>query len=117
MGEQIMDKRKFSRVNVSMAAAIKTDDFFILCNIGDLSLQGLFIKSHLKIHDNEPVNVMIYGPNRTFFLRATAVHNNDAGTGFMIHEIGQPALTELKKIIASKLDDAMDSFNTSATIH
>lgn len=84
-----------------MTAAIKTDNLYSLCKIGDVSLQGLFIKTGTPIRHDETVNIMVYGPNGKFGLHATVVHSGDSGAGLMIEEFDSDALSEWKGVVES----------------
>ncbi len=97
-------KRIFTRVDVSMAAAIRADNLSILCKVVNLSLKGLFVKTSITIPPGEMVNVLVYGPNRKFYLHATVVHSGNTGTGLRIDRIGAISLPELKGIMESALN-------------
>ncbi|WP_223923910.1 PilZ domain-containing protein [Geobacter sp. AOG2] len=99
-----MNTRRFSRVEVSAQATIEYGEQTISCEIMEISLRGLFIKTDAKIPVNQPVHVKASYFQREFQFPATVIYENDQGLGLKINEIDLPSFIQLRELIASKIE-------------
>jgi len=97
--------RKFSRVELSAQATIEYEDQTIACEIMEISLRGLFIKTEAKIPVNRPVYLNASYFKKDFHFPATVIYEKDQGLGLKINEIDLFSFIQLRELIASKIED------------
>jgi len=103
-----VNTRRFSRVEVSAQATIEYDGQTIPCEIMEISLRGLLIKTGAKIPVNQPVHINASYFKKDFHFPATVIYEQNQGLGLKIDEIDLLSFIQLRELIASKIEDPDD---------
>jgi len=101
-----MNYRNFTRVDISEFASVKHGERIFFGNVKNISLQGLYVKTHEEIPLNLPVEVTVYNfPNKSIRLLANVVRQDVYGVGIQIKEMDTDSFVKLKNVIEEKCDD------------
>ncbi len=100
-----VNTRRFSRVELSAQATVEYGDKTITCEIMEISLRGLLIKTGEKIPVNQRVHIKASYFRKSFHFPATVIYENEHGLGLKIDEINLPSFIQLRELIASKIED------------
>jgi hypothetical protein len=101
-----MNYRNFTRVDISEFASVKYGERIFFGNVKNISLQGLYVKTHEEIPLNIPVEVTVYqSPNISIRLLANVVRQDLSGVGIQIKEMDTNSFVKLKNVIEEKCDD------------
>ena len=101
-----MTNRNFTRVNYSAAAAIQYGNDQIMCNTGNLSIHGMYLKTESDLPVNESVHVTVYNSNQSSFnVHAHIVRKEAHGVGLQINTLSANAFAQLRDIVSEKCND------------
>ena len=101
-----MNTRNFTRVNYSVEAAIHIGDDIVMCNTGNLSINGMYLKTEYVLPLYEPVHVTVYDTNKTSFnVCAKIVRKEAYGVGLQIHDLSANSFAQLRDIVSDKCHD------------
>lgn len=105
-----MSTRKFSRVNFTVDATIKSIERQFHGDVKDLSMSGLFMLTNERLHLGEPVDISIIligtSPEIEVNFNGEVSRIDDKGLGFTFKKMDLDSYTHLKNIIAYNIDDA-----------
>jgi hypothetical protein len=101
-----MEKRNFTRVEFSECASVKHDNQVFFCDIKNISLQGLFIKTDQELPLNAAVEITVYkSSDSSFRLRANVVRCEEMGLGMQIMRIDVNSFVQLRDLVAMQCND------------
>jgi len=101
-----MNKRDFTRVELSEWASVKYEEQIFFGDVGNVSLQGLFIKTEHEIPLYAPVEVTVYhSPATSIHLSASVVRREEHGFGMQIRELDVNSFVHLRNVVAKKCHD------------
>jgi len=101
-----MNYRNFTRVDISEFASLKHGERIFFGNVKNISLQGLYVKTHEEIPVDIPVEVTVYHcPNNSIRLLANVVRQDVSGVGIQIREMDTNSFVKLKNVIEEQCDD------------
>jgi len=101
-----MNYRNFTRVDISEFASVKQGERIFFGNVINVSLQGLYVKTHEEIPLNIPLEVTVYHtPNNSIRLLANVVRQDVSGVGIQIKEMDTNSFVKLKNVIEEHCDD------------
>jgi len=105
-GIVLMEKRNFTRVALSECASVKHDDQVFFCDIENVSLQGLFVKTYQEIPLHTAVEITVYHPPASSFrLQAKVVRCEDSGVGLQVKGIDVNSFVRLRDVIEMGCND------------
>ena len=101
-----MNYRNFTRVDFSEFASIKFDEKVYFGNVENISLQGLFIKTHEEIPLNTPVDVAVYHTSdHSIRFSAAVVRLENSGIAMRIRKMDSYSFFQLKNVVAERCPD------------
>jgi hypothetical protein len=101
-----MNTRNFTRVNYTAGAAIKFGSEVVLCKTGNLSIQGMYLKTENDLPLNEPVHVTVYKSNESSFkVDAKIIRKEEGGVGLQINGVSARSFAQLRDIITDHCTD------------
>lgn len=101
-----MNSRDFTRVNYSVGASIKYGNELVLCNTGNLSLRGMYLKTDHEIPLNIPVHVTVYHSSQASLkLNAKVVRKEGNGIGLQINNLNVNTFVQLRNIVTENSSD------------
>ena len=101
-----MNYRNFTRVDISEFASVKYGERIFFGNVKNISLQGLYVKTHEEIPLNIPVEVTVYHcPDVSIRLLANVVRQDLSGVGIQISEMDTNSFVKLKNVIEEHSGD------------
>lgn len=101
-----MNRRVFTRVDLSEWASVKYEEQIFFGDVGNVSLQGLFIKTEHEIPLNIPVEVTVYHtPATSIHLSANVVRREGNGVGMQIKDLDVNSFVHLRNAVAQKCND------------
>lgn len=121
-GFLLMQKRNFTRVEFSECASVKHEDQVFFCDIKNMSLQGLFIKTDQELPISATVEITIYHPaNSSFRLLANVVRCEEAGIGIQINRMDVHSFSRLRDVVAMQCNDLdlimRETYKMTSCIH
>jgi hypothetical protein len=101
-----MKKRYFTRVEFSECASVRHDGQVFFCDIKNVSLQGLYIKTDQELPLNTTVEITVYhSPVSSFRLNANVVRSDNIGLGMQIKQIDAHSFVRLQDVVAKHSND------------
>ena len=101
-----MNHRNFTRVDFSEFASIRFEDKVYFGNVINISLQGLFVKTHEDIPLNTSVDVTVYhSSNHSIRLSVSVLRQDSTGVAMQIRKMDSNSFARLKNIIAKRCFD------------
>jgi hypothetical protein len=101
-----MDNRNFTRVNYSAGASVRYGIEVALCNTGNLSLHGMYLKTDHDIPLNAPVNVTLYHSSQEpLKVNAKVVRKEVTGVGLQINNLNVKSFVQLRNIVTEHSSD------------
>jgi hypothetical protein len=105
-----MSTRKFSRVNFTVDATIKTAERQFHGDVKDLSMNGMFMltSERLQLGDAVDITIILTGsdPEIHVDFSGTVTRIDENGIGFSFKKMDLDSYTHLKNIVAYNIDDA-----------
>ena len=105
-----MSTRKFSRVNFTVDASIKTADRQFRGDVKDLSMSGMFMLTAERLQLGHPVEITIVltgtSPEINVNFSGEVSRIDENGMGFSFRKMDLDSYTHLKNIVAYNIDDA-----------
>lgn len=105
-----MSTRKFSRVNFTVDASIKTADRQFRGDVKDLSMSGMFMLTAERLQLGHPVDITIVltgtSPEINVNFNGEVSRIDEHGMGFSFKKMDLDSYTHLKNIVAYNIDDA-----------
>jgi len=105
-----MSTRKFSRVNFQVAATVKTAAQQFHGEVGNLSMNGMFMVTGEQLQPGEAVEISILlngtSPAIDIQVSGTVSRLVENGIGFTFEKIDIDSYRHLKNIVAYNIDDA-----------
>lgn len=101
-----MNSRDFTRVNYTVGASIKYGNELVLCNTGNLSLRGMYLKTDHEIPLNIPVHVTVYHSSQASLkVNAKVVRREGDGVALQINNLNVTSFVQLRNIITDNGSD------------
>ncbi|MEI6825716.1 MAG: PilZ domain-containing protein [Desulfuromonadales bacterium] len=101
-----MDNRNFTRVTCSANASIRYGAEVVLCDIDNMSLHGMHLKTDHDIPLNVPVNVTVYHSSQApLKVSAKAVRKEANGVGLQISNLNVNSFVQLRNLITEHCSD------------
>jgi len=101
-----MNHRNFTRVNFSEFASIRFEEKVFFGNVENISLQGLFVKTHEDIPLNTPVDVTVYhSQDHSIRLSVAVIRQDSAGVAMQIRKMNSDSFGHLKNVIEERCLD------------
>jgi hypothetical protein len=105
-----MSTRKFSRVNFTVDATIKTAERHFHGDVKDLSMNGMFMltSERLQLGGQVDITIILTGsaPEIHVDFSGTVTRTDENGIGFSFKKMDLDSYTHLKNIVAYNIDDA-----------
>jgi len=105
-----MGTRKFSRVNVQVAATVMAAAHQFHGEVENLSMNGMFMVTSEQLQPEEPVDISIIlsgaYPEINVSITGKVSRIVENGIGFTFERTDLDSYTHLKNIVANNLDDA-----------
>ena len=105
-----MSTRKFSRVNVQVAATVMAAAHQFHGEVENLSMSGMFMVTSEQLQPEEPVDISIIlsgaYPEINVSISGKVSRIVENGIGFTFERTDLDSYTHLKNIVANNLDDA-----------
>jgi hypothetical protein len=96
-----MRGRNFTRVDYSVGASIRYDNNVAMCNIDNLSIHGMFLKTKYDIPLDTPVNVTVFHSIQLpINISARVVRKEASGVGLEINNLNVKSFVQLRDIVS-----------------
>jgi len=103
------EKRSFTRVPFQSEAIVKSSDKTILCDLQNLSLNGLFLKTSEKIPVREPVEleILLSGSSSelSICLQGIVVRETEEGVAVQFQKMDLDSFIHLRNVVAYNCED------------
>lgn len=101
-----MNSRDFTRVDYTVGASLRYGNEVVICNTGNMSLRGMYLKTEHEIPLNIPVIVTVYHANQpSLKVNAKVVRKEEKGVGLQISNLNVNSFVQLRTIISEHSDD------------
>jgi hypothetical protein len=101
-----MNTRDFTRVNYSVGASIRFGNEVVTCNIDNLSLRGMHLKSEHDLPLDIPVHVTVNHSNQpSLNVNARVVRREECGFALQIHNLNVDSFVQLRNIVTDNSKD------------
>ncbi len=102
------ERRRYQRVNFVRDAVIETAAGNVLCQVLDISLQGLLVEvgeSQVPAEDVVDLELSLMGGEPDIRLQARVVHREDGHVGLAWEAIDLESLSRLRRLLELNLGD------------